>query len=116
MTITTAPPRLTVEVPEANLTELIAYRYNLAQQVKELEAAIKGLSAQILGSLTDQGLSELETPEYRATVVTQTRTSLSERKLMDRGVPLHVIKECKDSSTVSFVKVTKRTEEKPDAE
>lgn len=95
---------------EAELNVAIRRRYELAQEVKELEAEIKTLSAQILNSLNERQLTVLETEDHVASVVTMTRSSLSELKLMARGIPLHVIKDCKEERTSSYLKVGKRTE------
>ena len=93
------------------LKHAIAHRYELAQQVKLIEAEMKKLSDEILGALREQDLDSFKAEDLVATIVTTTRHTLSERKLLERGVPMSVIQESKTENTSRYVQVRKQNED-----
>lgn len=71
------------------------------QQVQDHTAAIKGLLAVL-------GIKRYEGTQYIATFVTQNRESISKTKLVAKGVPADLIKECTDINEVEQLRVTKK--------
>lgn len=99
-------PRVSLD----HLEDSIRSRWDLAQKVKEIEGEMKNLSEIIMAGLSAQGMTAYETEDLVASIVTSTRSTLSERRLLERGVPMNVIEDSKTKSTSSYVKVAKRDE------
>lgn len=93
------------------LDQLFNQRADIAEKAKALDERKTVIDAELLQLSTDAG-GALETEEWQTTVVTTTRTALSEELLLKHGVKPTVIAKAKvESTNKPYVKVTKKKAE-----
>lgn len=92
------------------LAKLFAQRLTIAEQAKALDEKKKAIDAELL-QLTEDAGGELETDDWRTSVVRTTRTTLSEELLLKHGVKPTLIAKAKvEQQNKPYVKVTAKKE------